>query len=198
MARPSNTVQRRSEIVQALLSVMAEQGYAKATIQAIAKQAGLKSGLIHYHFKTKQEILVELILQVSDLGKLRYEALLQGAVTSQDRLRAFIDSRLAKGDGENPEAVAAWVVIGTESIRQPEVRFEYEKVIGAQKAILVSILSEMAGNDRSQSEIENIASIALAAIEGAFQLSVAAKNIMPSGYAAEGLVNLLLAYLSEG
>ena len=41
--------------------MIARHGYEKATIQAIAAQAGLAPGLIHYHFKNKQEILVSLI-----------------------------------------------------------------------------------------------------------------------------------------
>ena len=61
MARSSNTEARRSEITAALLAVIARHGYEKATIQAIAAQAGLAPGLIHYHFKSKQEILVSLI-----------------------------------------------------------------------------------------------------------------------------------------
>ena len=45
MPRPPNTEQRRSQIVGGLARVMAERGYAKATIQAIAKAAGLSPGL---------------------------------------------------------------------------------------------------------------------------------------------------------
>ena len=55
------TDERRSEIVVALLNVMADQGYAKATVNKIATEAGLTAGLIHYHFKNKQEILLELL-----------------------------------------------------------------------------------------------------------------------------------------
>lgn len=192
MARPSNRDQRRHEIVQGLITVMAEHGYAKATIPLIAKQAGLTPGLIHYHFKTKLAILVELIQQVSATAEERYDALVSQATGPEEKLKAFIDAQLATGDGESPEAVAAWVVIGTEAIRQPEVREEYEKAIRYKKETLQTLLEEVHRGELSSEELEGKASIGLAAIEGAFQLSVAASGVMPEGYAANSLLALIL------
>ena len=47
MARPSNTEERRQQIVQGLLRVMAERGYERASIAEIARAAGLTPGLVH-------------------------------------------------------------------------------------------------------------------------------------------------------
>lgn len=197
MARPTNTLQRRSEILNAFLTVMAEDGYAKATIQAIAKQAGLRSGLIHYHFKNKQELLIELVKQVSTSVQERYQEMTYNAQTPHEKLKAFIDARLAKGENSNPEAVAAWVVIGTEAIRQPEVRVEYEKIISAQQELLEKLIAAASASKRVNAHVKKIAAISLAAIEGAFQLSVAAQNVMPTGYAAESLYMLLGKYIES-
>jgi len=191
MPRPSNTQQRREEIVHALLSVMADKGYASATIQAIAKQAGLKPGLIHYHFKTKQAILVELVKWVSDRAQQRYEALASDAHTPQEKLSAFIDAHLAKGSDAQPEAVAAWVVIGTEAIRQAEVKALYEETIVARQQTLVSLLIASSQPPLTIDKATQLASLAIATMEGAFQLSVATQAVMPEGYAAPGLLQLL-------
>ena len=124
MARKSNTEQRREEIVAALLAVVAENGYEKATIQAIAQQAGLAPGLIHYHFKNKEEILLHLVKSLAELSRARYLECAGTAATPQQKLKAYIDARLAKGKGANPDAVAAWVIIGAEAVRQPSRRKE--------------------------------------------------------------------------
>ena len=197
MARPTNTQQRRTEILDAFLNVMAQEGYAKATIQAIAKQAGLRSGLIHYHFKNKQEILIELVKQVSASVQERYQDLAAHANTPQEKLKAFIDARLAKGETSNPQAVAAWVVIGTEAIRQTEVREEYEKIISDQQDLLEKLIAASTSSKRINTHIRKTAAICLAAIEGAFQLSVAAQNVMPTAYAAESLFALLSKYIEN-
>jgi TetR/AcrR family transcriptional regulator, transcriptional repressor of bet genes len=189
MSRPSNTEQRRHEIIKAFLEVMATQGYAKATIAAIADKANLAPGLIHYHFKNKQEILLELIKQVSDLTMERYLENLLNVKSAKDQLKAYIDARLAKGNSDTSAYVAAWVVIGTEAIRQEEVRQVYEDVLKKQQKIIEGLLEELTGKDKRS--IKKMAGIIMAAIEGAFQLSVAAKNIMPQGYAADSLFELI-------
>jgi len=59
MSRRPNTDERRAEIVTGLLAVMAERGYDGASITDIAASARLAPGLVHYHFSTKLEILIE-------------------------------------------------------------------------------------------------------------------------------------------
>ena len=58
MARPSNTDERRLQIMGALVKVMARRGYDGASVADIARAARLTPGLVHYHFKNKQEILL--------------------------------------------------------------------------------------------------------------------------------------------
>ncbi len=195
MGRPSNTQQRRLEIVLSLLKVMAEKGYANATIQAIAKQAELKPGLIHYHFKSKQEILVELVKWVSEQAQARFDVLSEKANTPWEKLKAFVDARLAKGSSENPEAVAAWVVISAEAIRQTEVKTLYEDAIDSQLKTLIQLLTEASDGKLSKNRARDIASITVAAMEGAFTLSVAAGDVMPKNYASNSLLELLKSHI---
>src|SRR4051812_16033717 len=118
MARKPNTEQRRGEIVAALLTTMAQHGYEKATIQLIARQAGLAPGLLRYHFKTKADILLALVKALADQAQTRFATLAEAAATPQQRLAAYIQARLGMGEGANSAAVAAWVVIGAEAVRQ--------------------------------------------------------------------------------
>jgi len=115
MARQPNTELRRAEIVAAMLPVMARHGYERATIQAIAREAGLTPGLIHYHFKSKQEILVSLVQAITEFAQARFECAAAEAAGPMDRLRAHIEARLGLGQGAAPEMVAAWVMVGAGS-----------------------------------------------------------------------------------
>ena len=74
MPRPSNTQERRQQIVEALLDVMAAEGYAGASIQAIAAAAGLNPGLVHYHFKSKQQVLLHAIETLGQRVQRRFTA----------------------------------------------------------------------------------------------------------------------------
>ncbi|HEX6239866.1 MAG TPA: TetR family transcriptional regulator, partial [Polyangiales bacterium] len=121
MGRPSNSAERRAQIVDGMLAVMQRSGYEGATIQAIGKAAGLSPGLLHYHFATKQEVLIALVETLTAQLAERYEAHKAAAGSPAERLYAFIDAHVALGRDADPRAVAAWNVVGSEALRNPEV-----------------------------------------------------------------------------
>ncbi len=49
----------RAEIVQAARSVFGEQGYARASMRAIARRAGVDPALVHHYFADKSDLFVE-------------------------------------------------------------------------------------------------------------------------------------------
>jgi TetR/AcrR family transcriptional repressor of bet genes len=198
MARPSNTDQRKKEIVMALLRVMAERGYEKASIQAIAKEAGLSSGLLHYHFKSKQEILLALVQWITNSATERLNKLNEGLTDPWEKITAFVNARLAKGQGALPEEVSAWVVIAGESVRQPEVKALFVELIDEQMKILKYLIADIwDGKSTRSKEVTNLSAIILAAMEGAFQLSATAGEVMPKNYAAESVLNLIKASVNQ-
>ena len=60
MGRKSNAPQRRDQITWALYDCLASKGHEKVTIKEIAAQASLPPGVIHYYFKSKDEIISTL------------------------------------------------------------------------------------------------------------------------------------------
>lgn len=198
MSRKSNTEQRRNEITAGLLKAMAVHGYEKATIQSIAAAAGLAPGLIHYHFKTKNEILLHLARTLAAVGRARFLALAEQARTPEARLRAYVDARLALGDGSAPEAVAAWVAIGAEAVRQPEVRAIYQQVVGDELAMVTELASEaLVAAGKPPRDAEALAQTLVTFGEGAFQLASAAQGVLPAGYAAAAAHAIIDRYLTD-
>jgi TetR/AcrR family transcriptional regulator, transcriptional repressor of bet genes len=192
MARKPNTEQRREQIVSGLLEAIGEHGYDKATIQTIAQKVGLAPGLIHYHFRNKEEILLELVKSLAAVAQRRYEGLAASATNGATRLKAYIDARLALGDGAEPQAVAAWVMIGAEAIRQPLVRAAYQDAVAAERVLLEALLNDYLGERRkSPACASHLAAALIALVEGAFQLASAAGDIMPRGYAADMALQLV-------
>lgn len=60
MPRRSNAPIRREQIVWALYDCLAERGQERVTVKEIAAKAGLPSGVIHYYFKSKDDIISSL------------------------------------------------------------------------------------------------------------------------------------------
>lgn len=52
----------RQKILDAALEVFAQQGYHSATVDSIAKQAGVSKGLMYNYFKSKEDMLNELMI----------------------------------------------------------------------------------------------------------------------------------------
>lgn len=52
---------RRERIVEATVAVIAEMGYAKASLARIAKRAGISKGLISYHFRDKDDLMEQTL-----------------------------------------------------------------------------------------------------------------------------------------
>ena len=172
--------------------VMARTGYGQATVQAVAREAGLAPGLIHYHFEDKREILIALVKSVASVARERYARMAEGARSAAERLRAYIDARLALGPGADPDAVAAWVVIGAEAIRDVKVRELYQQTTSADMEVLRTLLAEyLEEQGKSRQAAALLAASLCAFMEGAYQLASAAPKAMPKGYAAYAAMQLV-------
>ncbi|WP_224243626.1 TetR/AcrR family transcriptional regulator [Hyalangium gracile] len=195
MGRPSNTEERRQQIVAGLLQVMAERGYERASVAEIAKAAGLSPGLVHYHFQDKQEILLTLAEQLSARVRERVASRLARVKGGGARARvdAFLDAFLATGDDADPAAVASWVTISAEAIRQPEVRAIYEKVVRADLQQLEELVGAVAGKRRART----LAAGLFAAIQGYFVLAASVPGLVPPGSAANTVKRMAAGLLDE-
>lgn len=196
MPRPSNTDERREQIARAFRRVMAKRGYEGTSTGEVARVAGLTPGLIHYHFESKLEILLEVL---GDIWR-EHEALLESVLAQtppRRRLEAFLDVHLAAGKTADPERLACWIAIGAEAMREPRVREGYERALKSSAARLMSILRDgaRAGYYR-ESRLDATAAAILALIQGYFSLAATVRDLIPSGTAA-GCAKRMAAALLE-
>jgi len=197
MGRPTNTATRRCQIVQGLARAMAAHGYAGATVNAIAKAAGLAPGLIHYHFPDKHAILLELCTEVSDLIARRYRTRTAAESSAQEKLAAFIDAHVALGADADAEAVAAWSAIAAEAPRDQSVGKVYRRHLTGELAELGRLFTAaLQSQGRRVADVEEKSALVLAAIEGAFRIAAAAPGATPRGFAARGIRRLAEALIA--
>ncbi len=198
MPRPSNTEKRQEEIVTGLMQVMSSRGYDQASIGAIAKAAGLSQGVVHYHFKSKQQILLRLVALLSATIRTRFESIVLASSSPEDKLWAYIDAHVALGAGADPEAVACWVYISAEAVRQPEVGELYRSVVKEDVRLLAQLLREtLASQNISTRPSKQMAAAIFAAIQGAYLLSAAAPETIPPGSAAGSIRNMAKGLLQS-
>jgi TetR/AcrR family transcriptional repressor of bet genes len=181
MPRPSNRRQRRAQILEAFARVVARHGYTGATVPQVAEQAGLAPGLIHYHFESKQELLLELLRHLRGVVDARLRRRQPPAADARRQLDALIDAHLSR-EGEDRLAVACWQVLGAEALHDRELGREYRRAVRGQLRQLERILRS--GPLVPESEVRPVAAAILAAIQGCFSLAATNPRAIPKGTAA--------------
>ena len=87
--------QRRRELVEATLAVIAEHGLDHATVREIALRAGVTPGLIRHYFSGKEELVIAAYRQHAETMRLSSEQAIESAGTDPvARLATFIASTL--------------------------------------------------------------------------------------------------------
>jgi AcrR family transcriptional regulator len=90
----------RERIVAAALQTLASRGFAGTSARAIARRGGFAPGVIYYHFRDLDDLLLAVLDRTSQLRLARYREELAGVASAADlvgRLRALYTEDLAEG-----------------------------------------------------------------------------------------------------
>jgi TetR/AcrR family transcriptional regulator, fatty acid metabolism regulator protein len=86
---------RRAQIVAAAIETLAELGYGQASLARIAERAGTSKGVIIYHFGSKDDLVREVVAELSAGGRAYMGPRLEAEPTGTGMLRAYIQANLA-------------------------------------------------------------------------------------------------------
>ena len=86
---------RRAQIMAAAIDTIAELGYGQASLARIAKTAGTSKGVILYHFGGKDDLIRELVSELSAKGRAYLGPRLEAEPTGTAMLRTYIQANLA-------------------------------------------------------------------------------------------------------
>ena len=92
MIKREPTENRRRQIADAALKIIATQGVGRLTTAAIAHEVGITEGAIFRHFGSKEEIVLEAIDRVEEL--LEQDAPHETGLGPLEQLRQFIEHRV--------------------------------------------------------------------------------------------------------
>ena len=82
----------RLRILDAALAVLAEHGYAGTTTRAVAERAETRLSLVHYHFGSRQHLLVAVLERENERLLERQRKLFAEPVSLSERWRAACDA----------------------------------------------------------------------------------------------------------
>lgn len=182
MARPGNPEDRRDRLAWALARVMSTRGYDGATVGEIAKEAGLAAGLVHYYYTDKRAILIHLLELIEKAVESRIEHFSQDAQAPQERVFAWIDALLARGEGAHLEAVRAWVFVGAEALRDKETHASFSQTLNKLADQLLTRMQAVVPDDTRKAQ--ELTAAVMATVHGYFLLAQTAPELIPKGSAS--------------
>ncbi len=184
MGRPSNRKQRRQQILHAFAKVLADHGYAGATIAAIADRASLSPGLLHYHFKSKDELLRALTERLMA----DFRDLASTENSSEDPLFSYAEAALGLSANSDRTIARCWVGLFAQALCSPLLFKQFRRLLDTE---ILHIQKRSQGSLSTQD-----ASAVLAFIVGALVLGAFAPR-KTAGFAAPALRTFIGALQRE-
>ena len=112
--------ERRTEILEVTCQVVIERGFAATRIADVAKQLGVSSSLIHYHFDSKEQLLAEAFAHYARKDVAEMEAEIEAAPSAVAQLDRVIHNYVPEGSGDVEWML--WIDGWGEALRNPMMR----------------------------------------------------------------------------
>lgn len=113
--------ERKAAILDAAAQLIAERGYHAVRVADIAKVVGTSSGLVHYHFPGKSDVLTLALSHAISRAFDRQSVALRKIPSAHERLLKLIDMQLPR-IGHVRDEWAIWMQFWAEATTRPELR----------------------------------------------------------------------------
>jgi AcrR family transcriptional regulator len=116
---------RREQICRAAAAVIAREGFAGSTMRMVAEEAGVSTGMLNHYFASRQDLLTQALVFVSERAQARFRDAIDGIPPGLERLTALLDSAVAD-EPQVTETWRVWINAYGEAVRLPELRHTIE------------------------------------------------------------------------
>jgi AcrR family transcriptional regulator len=161
----STASRTRARILDAAVRRIAREGIDEVRIARIATDAGVSPALVHYHFDSREALLVEALEHSYELaGSARAAAAEDGPATT--RLAAMIDGCLPL-PGEQRDDWLLWVELWLRAARHPELAATAGRLYARLHEWFEEVLAEgVAAGEFAATDTARLTDRLLAAIDG--------------------------------
>ncbi|MDZ7726868.1 MAG: TetR/AcrR family transcriptional regulator [Dehalococcoidia bacterium] len=125
---PEQRAARHREILDAAARVFGARGYYGATMDDVAAEMGLTKGVVYYYFRSKDEILFEIVASAVTHACERLLAVLKTPAPPAEQLHRALLNLLTFNLDESDEAYYAMLVIPYVRALPPEKRAEIRRL----------------------------------------------------------------------
>ena len=157
---------RRAQLTRAAYKVVGSKGYYDFTIRDIAKEAGLSTGLVHYYFKNKEDLLLNLLREINNTMMVFLNKELVKANSLSEKLNIFISQAfdLIKSDEHYFHIV---IDFWTQVNRNERMKKANIKLMKSYRDEVAKILADgMKSGDFLEMDVDYTAAMIISLIQG--------------------------------
>lgn len=127
---------RKVQLIEATLEVLARMGYSRTTMGEVARAAGLSHGLVNFHFQSKEKLLAETLIYLSEEYRQNWQGALAAAdPTPEARLAALLRADVTPALC-TPARLSSWCAFWGEAQCRPM----YQEHCGSNDALYIQTL----------------------------------------------------------
>ena len=155
---------RREALVEATLRCLKQHGHEGVSVRRISAAAGVSIGLINHHFPSKSGLVAETYetLALSLQNSIRRQADKRGA-TPRERINGFFRASFTP-ELLDPQLFNVWLVFWSMVAHSPEIREVHDRTYRTYRAMLESLLGQLADSGAAPLLKLRPAGIALSAL----------------------------------
>lgn len=182
------TEERRTEIVEAAIAIIAEQGLRDLKTAALARRMGLSEAAIFRHFGSMEEILVAAVQHEAGLIRDRL-AKFEGSGTAWDRAEQLVLSLLEffEETGGGPLVIVTGQVVRVSD----EVRAPVTRTLSAIRQRLLELTTEVVEGSTETIPADRLADLLIAVVQSNGLRWVMSERRWPMKQSAVGMLAIL-------
>ncbi len=144
MTAQAEAIDRRSELIDATLEIIAEHGFAETTVERICAAAGVSRGLISHYFAGKEALLLESYRRLADeLAAETAKAMRARDGDPLSRLRALVEVSF-RPPVFDPDKMSAWLAFWSAARGSPALNALNRELYRGYRASVTRLMAEAA------------------------------------------------------
>ena len=157
---------RRNQLTRAAYKVVSRKGYYNFTVRDIAKEAGLSTGLVHYYFKNKDDLLVSVLRVMNENLSSYLAKALEKIDDPEEKIIIFMDEAFHLVEREK-EYFHVLIDFWTQINHNERIRKANIKLYQSYRAECAKIIQEGIGkNVFNNVDVQYTATMIVAFIQG--------------------------------
>lgn len=177
-----HSIKTSDKILQAAFTVLSRQGYENTSIKDIAEEAGVAQGLIHYHYKSKQLLVLAVLTFVCDKVEI-------GTADESGALAAFEQTKAMLHDPDSRLANALYVQLIGVGLQDAVIGNGVREFVTAERTHITELAAQvLVERGQDPGPARGIAGVVWAAV-----LGIMIQNLIDPGFDTDEAIDTLAA-----